>query len=176
MQSNLMNSTMRNGLILGILFSINFLMSTANNVFLGLLSYVVVGFIAYLIYFYTAKYRDKDCGGAITYSHALMYIILLFIFGSLISAIVKLIFFKFINPNFLPEMLNKSMTIMEQMLPSVPESTYDEVEKIMSPGYYTLISFWMNIILGFFVGLVVAAIVKKNKNPFDENNQTPNNI
>lgn len=171
MQSNLMNSSMRNGLILGILFSINFLMSTANNVFLGLLSYVVVGFIAYLIYRYTAKFRDKDCDGAITYSHALMYIILLFVFGSLISAIVKLIFFKFINPNFLPDMINKSMTVMEQILPSVPESTYEEVEKIMSPGYYTLISFWMNIILGFVVGLVVAAIVKKDKNPFDENNQ-----
>ena len=48
MNSNLMNSTMRHGLILGIVFSVNFILSISGNMFFGLLSYVAVGLMIYL--------------------------------------------------------------------------------------------------------------------------------
>ena len=150
-----MNSTMRNGLILGIVFSVNFLFSISNNLFLGLLSYAVIGVIIYLSYRFTINYRNLDCEGAISYRHALAYVILLFLFAALISAIVKYLFFQYLNPDFLPELMNKSIEIMEQVMPSVPEETYDNMDTMMSPINYSLMVTWVNVILGFFVGLII---------------------
>ena len=175
MKPNLMNSAMRNGLILGILFSVNFLFSISNNLFLGLLTYAMIGIIVYASYRFTAGYRDTDCEGVISYRHALAYVVLLFVFAALISAIVKYIFFQYLNPNFLPELVNKSMEIMEQVMPSVPEEMYDNMDTMMTPINYSLMVTWLNVILGFFVGLIVAGIVKKDKNPFDNQDNLPQN-
>ncbi len=175
MKPNLMNSAMRNGLILGILFSVNFIFSISNNIFLGLLSYAVIGVIFYMTYRFTVSYRDTDCEGAISYRHALAYVVLLFLFAALISAIVKYVFFQFIKPDFLPDLMNKSIEVMEQIMPSVPEETYDNMETMMSPINYSLMVTWMNIVLGFFTGLVVAGMVKKDKNMFDDQNNLPHN-
>lgn len=168
MNSNLMNSTMRHGLILGIVFSVNFILSISGNMFFGLLSYVAVGLIIYLTYKYTMSYRDTDCAGTISYRHALAFVILLFVFAALISAIVKYVYFQYINTDFLPELMNKSIELMEQIMPSVPEETYDNMEKMMSPINYSLTVTWMNVILGFLVGLVIAGLVKKEKDLFEK--------
>ena len=160
---------MRNGLILGIVFSVNFLFSISGNLLLGFLSYAAIAIIIYLSHKFTVNYRNVDCDGAISYRHALAYVVLLFLYAALISAIVKYLFFQYLNPDFLPEMMNKTLLAVEQMMPSVPEETYDTMEAMMSPINYTLLATWMNVILGFFVGLIIAGVVKKDKNLFDKN-------
>lgn len=166
MKPNLMNSAMRNGLILGIIFSLNFLFSISGNILLGLLSYAAIVFIVYITYRFTLQYRDIDNGGAISYRHALAYVVLLFLFAALISAIVKYVFFQFIKPGFLPDLMNKSIETMEQVMPSVPDEVYNNMGTMMTPINYTLMATWMNVVLGFFVGLIVAGLVKKDKDLF----------
>ncbi len=46
---------MRNGLILGLVFSVNFLFSISSNLLLGLLSYAVIAIIIYLSHRFTVK-------------------------------------------------------------------------------------------------------------------------
>ena len=108
-----------------------------------------------------------ECDGAISYRHSLAYVLLLFLYAALISAIVKYLFFQYLNPGFLPDLMNKSIEVMEQIMPSVPEETYDNMETMMSPINYSLMVTWMNVVMGFFLGLIIAGIVKKEKNMFD---------
>ena len=158
---------MRNGLILGLVFSVNFLFSISSNLLLGLLSYAVIAIIIYLSHRFTVNYRDVECDGAISYRHSLAYVVLLFLYAALISAIVKYLFFQYLNPGFLPDLMNKSIEVMEQIMPSVPEETYDNMETMMSPINYSLMVTWMNVVMGLFLGLIIAGIVKKEKNMFD---------
>lgn len=174
--NNIWNSTMQNGLILGILFSANFLFSVSGITVLGFLSFLIPAFILIFSYKFLIRYRERDCGGAITYGHGLAYIILLFFFASVISAAVKFAYFRFINPEFLQETMNQSLLIfeqtMEQMQGKYPIDTdqfYKNFERMTDPLNYTLMATWINIIIGLFVGLVMAGIAKKDKSIFDNN-------
>ena len=63
MQTAIYKLTMRNGLFMGLLFSVNFLFSSSRNVTLMLLTYVVMAFIIWGTYRMTRQFRDKEQGG-----------------------------------------------------------------------------------------------------------------
>lgn len=167
MQSNLMNTAMRNGLILGILFSANFLLSVSGMTFLALLTYAVIGLIIYFTYRYTTKYRDNELGGSIRFTHAFVFVLLLYVFATIISSFVKYFFLRFSNSNFLTDMYNQNIQTLEQFLPSITEEMYDAMEILTSPQGYTLMTAWTNIIIAVIIGVIIAAIVKRDTNPFD---------
>jgi cbb3-type cytochrome oxidase subunit 3 len=54
-------------------------------------------------------------------------------------------------------------------IPSMDESvTQQTLETMLSPMVYVLQSLWMNVFMGLFVGFIVAAFAKKEKNLFEE--------
>lgn len=174
--NNIWNSTMQNGLIMGIFFSASFLFSVSGISILGFLSFLLPAIILIFAYKFLIRYRDRDCGGAITYGHGLSYIILLFFFASVISAAVKFVYLRFINPEFLQETMGQSMLIVEQTFeqfkgkyPMDMDEIYKSFERMTDPLNYTLMATWVNIIISFFVGLVLAGIAKKDKSIFDDN-------
>lgn len=174
--NNIWNSTMQNGLILGIIFSANFLLNVSEIGLLGILTLFIPFLILWMTYRYLVKYRDTDCNGAISYTHGLLYTILLFFFASLISAVVKFVYFRFINTEILKEEFNKSMENYERMaemmqgrFPMDMDRAYESMEILSDPLNYTLLMIWANVFIAFFIGLILARIVKKEKSIFDKN-------
>jgi len=178
MQSNVYHAAMKYGLLMGVLFSVNFLFSISTTPFVALLSYLLIAFILVLTYRFAVAYRDKDNGGTCTFGQAFFFIFLLYLFAAIISSVVKYVYFKFIDVNYLSELLNKSSAIMQQIQEQfkleVPDDYYDSMEKMMNPAMYTLQFIWVNAILGGLVGLIMAPFVKKSKSIFDKNDETPN--
>jgi len=166
---NLFQHAMAYGAIMGVLFSVNFLLSTMGKVG-NILSYVAVGTIAYCTYYFTCLFRDRECEGALTYGKGLSYIVMLYFFAAIISATVKFVFFTWIKPDFLSDLLNQSLLILEEMnLPNMEQSlTTQTLETMLSPIVYVMQSLWMNVFTGLFVGLIVAAFTKKEKSLFEE--------
>lgn len=169
MQPNLMNVAMRNGLILGVLFTTNFFLANPAVPLLGLLSYAMKGFILYLTYKYTVKFRDNNRAGAISFGQAGTFVFLMFFFASLISALVKLVYVKYINTDFLSNMFNQSMMAIEKILPNVSEETYEMMEEMLQPINYTMMSMFVNLFWGVIISVIIALIVKKTVNPFQNN-------
>ncbi len=162
-KTNILNSAMRNGLILGILFSLNFGLSVVQNPYLGLLSNLVVALIIYLTYRLTVRFRDKENSGILSFGKGFLYVFLLFFFASIISAGVKYVYLQFINTNHLSNILNMTMQVMEQVMPNVPEEMYDATEKMLTPINYVLMTSWSNLLASLFVGVVIGLIVKKEE-------------
>ncbi len=167
MQSNLMNTAMRNGLILGVLFSANFLLSVSGLTFLALLTYAIIGFIIYLTYRYTIQYRDNELGGSIRFSIAFVFVLMLYVFATVISSFVKYFFLRFSSSHFLTDMYNQNIQTLEQILPTITEEMYDAMEILTSPQGYTIMAAWTNIIMAVIIGIIIAAIVKRKPNPFN---------
>lgn len=159
---------MNYGLILGALFSLNFLFSTAQNSTLGLLSYVIWAAILYLTYRFATHYRDTECQGSITFGKSLSYILLLYFFGSLLSAVVKIVYLQFINPTYLTDIMAQTLTLIEGMGMTVTDEMVATTETMLKPVYFSLQYIWVNLLGGFFVGIIMAALVKKEPNPFSE--------
>lgn len=179
MQENIFKSTMFNGLILGVLFSVNFLFTSSKTIPFVLLSYVIIAFIIVLMYRMAKRYRDTECGGYIGYWRVFNYIVLTFLFAGIISTAFKIIYTKYINPDFLPALFEESMRQVEQNrgifeslnLP-LDDKYYEELERQMKPVNYSIQTIWINVFLGAILGLVLAGFVKKQKGIFEE--ETPN--
>jgi hypothetical protein len=168
MQPNIIKSAMFNGLIMGVLFTLNFMISLPKNTILGLLSYLIVAGIVFLMYRMSVQFRDKECGGYITYGRAFMFVIYTFFFAALISSLVKYIYFRFINPLYLDELLQETMKAMEMVKFKVDDEAYKQISDMMKPANMALQFIWVNMFLGMIVGLIMAAFVKKEKNIFEE--------
>lgn len=179
MQDNIFKSTMFNGLIMGILFSVNFLFTSSKTLPLVLLSYVVIALIIILMYRMAKRYRDAECGGNIKYWRVFNYVVLTFLFAGIISTAFKIIYTKYINPDFLPGLFEESMRQIEQNrgifeslnLP-LDDKYYDELERQMKPINYSIQTIWINVFLGAILGFIIAGLVKKQKSIFEE--ETPN--
>jgi hypothetical protein len=168
MQPNILKSAMLNGLIMGVIFSLNFLLSISKVPSLTLLSYVVVTFILVGMYRLTVRFRDVDCEGVITYGKAYSFILLTFFFAAIISSVVKFVYFKYINPNYLDQLLQESMKALETLRFPIDEAAYLQMGKMMKPASFTLQYIWLNVLMGSFVGLIMAAFIKRDKNIFIE--------
>ena len=168
MQPNIVKSAMSYGLILGVLFSVNFLLSVPNSSLLGLLGWFVVAAILVAIYKMSVRYRDNDCGGFISYGKAFSLIVLMFFFAAIISAFVKFIYLQFIDPAFLERQLEQAMLTLETISFPITDEFYEAMSIMFTSTSFTMVSIFTNMFLSVFVGLVMAAFVKKDKGLFDD--------
>ena len=163
------------GLMLGLVFALNFFFSTLHNGWFVLLMLFVTFTIPYLVYRLTVDCRDRVSGGAISYGAALWYGTQLFFYAALISAVFKFIYFKFLNPEYLPNMINESLKILDELNMLSGELTEEQVRQLLTPLYVTMQYIWMDVIMGVFVSLVTAAFAKKDKSIFDTDVPQTNN-
>lgn len=159
---------MYNGLIMGILFSINFLLSITKITPLVLISYGLITFILVVTYRTTIRFRDNECLGEINFGKAFSFIVLTYFFAALISSIVKYIYFQFIDPEYLPKLLNESLKAVEMLNLPFENASYDQMEKMMKPATFSLQYIWMNVLLGTLIGLAMAPFIKKEKSIFEK--------
>lgn len=163
------------GLLLGLVFSLNFFLSTLNNGWFTALQWLVTLAIPYLVYRLTVDCRERVHGGAMSYGVALWYGIQLFFYASLISALFKLVYFKFLNPDYLPNVLNESLRILDELNLSSGKEVEDQVRQLFTPLNVAMQYIWMNVFLGLLVSLITAAFAKKAKSMFDtDTSQTDN--
>jgi hypothetical protein len=175
MQDNIFKSTMFNGLIMGVLFSVNFLFTSSKSLIFLLLSYLIITLIVVLMFRMVKRYRDVECGGYIKYWRAFNYVVLTFFFAGIISTLFKIFYTSYINPEYLTVLFEQSMQQIEQNrgifdrlnLP-LDDNYYVELERQMRPVNYSIQTIWMNVLSGAFLGLILAAFVKKQKGIFDE--------
>lgn len=169
-------SAMKSGLILGVLFSFNFLISLTGIPFI---SWLIFGVIIYMTYRITIEYRDKEAGGSLSYGQSFMYIFFTYFFAALISAFVKFVFYQFISPNGLNELYNQTITILEGNSALFPEDMLDQVsgslKSLLRPAPYALYSLFANMIGAVFAGLIIAAFTKKEKSVFEKDNTSSEN-
>jgi len=168
MTSNIFKSSMIYGLFMGILFTANFFISLPQGIIFRFLSFLIIILIVYAMYRFSVKYRDNECGGYISYGKAFSFILLTFFFASIISSIFKFFYFQFINPDYLTNLLQESLKIIDSMQLPVNEEFYDQMEKTMKPITYSLQSIWVDVFLGIILGLIMSAFIKKDKNIFEQ--------
>lgn len=165
MQPNIIKSAMLNGLIMGGLFSINFLFSVSKISALVILSYVMITIIVVGIYKMSIRFRDEECEGAISFGKTFSFILLTFFFAAIISSVVKYIYFQYINPAYLESMFEESMKLLEKMKYPMNDASVEQMESILKPATFTLQYIWVNVLAGTFVGLIMSGFIKKPPTP-----------
>ncbi len=167
MKPNIFKSASQNGLLIGVLLSLKFLLSTQNNGLSSLIAFSISIFIVVVMFLMVKRFRDKDCEGYISYGNSFSYLLQIYVYGAIISSLVMLIYTKYINPGYFEQFLNTAMKMYDSMHITITEESYKILESIFRPSTYAIINVTFSFIVGAFWGLILAAFVKKEKNIFE---------
>jgi hypothetical protein len=116
----------------------------------------------------------KEMGGYVSFKDAFSTFILSYSFGALLSTIFSILIFVVVDPEVSAEIteltIEKSVEMMERF--GTPEDQIDaQVEAMESQNSFDTIgilkSFALGIVIYAILGLIVAAIMKKNRPEFE---------
>jgi hypothetical protein len=150
-----------------VLMLILFLLNLDQNKALSSLTYLVLIAGIILAQF---NYRNKYLNGYIEYGQAFMVGMLTSLVLGIIIGVYSYIFFKYIDPGAMEEimlqteqgMLDRGMTDMEI------EQGMMVAEKFQSVGMFTFFAILGNFIGGIVISLITAIFVKKENTNFDQ--------
>lgn len=159
---------MNYGAVMGLLFSLNFLVTTVKSI--AFLQYLFIVVIIYCAYRFVVHCRENVMDGVISYGSALWYNMQLFMYGAMISALVRYVFYAYIKPDFLQNQLNETIMALQgtPMADVISGEVYQQTVEMMTPLNMALQAIWLNLMLGLLLGLILAAIVKRSANPFSD--------
>ncbi len=157
-------------------FNFGVLISAA-VIFFSLLVYIadlssnsVIRYFSYVLIlvglFYTSKiYRDKYLGGFITFQNSFSVAFIAGIISSVFLSIFTYIFFTYIGPEEIDEMMKIAE---EKMIDSNPEMSDDELDmamniskKMMTPVWMTIWALLGNAFFSAIFALIISIFVKK---------------
>ena len=168
MKTDAIKHAMYFGLLLGLLFSVNFWTQASANAMVNSLQLVFVFLIPYVVFVVMKHCRDNVFDGRISYRKAFFYGIQLFFYASVVSAAFKYVYFKFIDPTYLKNLKNASMKVLESLNYSTSEELLLASEEVFTPINMSLQFIWTNMFLGVFLLIVLSAIVKKEQKEIGE--------
>ena len=122
-------------------------------------------------YYYLKTYRDKTCGGIISFSKAFIFTVMVYVFASLLTAVAHFIYYQFIDQGFVLENItNIVYQFIDQLeeMPNIPEndiklitdSSNEMIETLskMSATDTTFNNMSRNIFIGIILALFTALI------------------
>lgn len=133
--------------------------------------WVSYGFIAAGIFVATKAKRDGEQNGIMSYGQGLGIGVGVAFFASVLVAAYTFVFFGFIDPDMLEEMILRTENEMyDQGLPDDQvEMAMEMTRKFMMPGPMAAMVVLTYTFVGFIISLITSAILKKEGTPFDNN-------
>lgn len=151
-------------------------MGLFGSAFIGVFQLVM---LAFLLVYFTKRYRDTMFDGRITFGQAFSFGVMLIVFSSVISSLYSFILNKYIDPDYMHRVMTMIQDKTYQML-SNSGLSQDQIDAQMSKfeekGIPTPIETLVSSLEGGLIGgaimsLISSAIVKKNvkgEDAFDE--------
>lgn len=167
MNQNMNKSAMTNGLIIGAMLSLKFLFGVTGNSFLSILAFVVSILVIVALYFFATRYRDNINEGFITYGQSFRYIFRTYVYGSVVSSLVILLYTSLIEPTYLETLTNEMLKMYDSFNITIDETITDTISKLYQPAPFALLNVLSSVIGAAFWGLILSAFVKKEKSIFE---------
>lgn len=136
---------------------------------LQLLFVLLTFFVPILGYLYARKFRNRYCGGSITFSRAFAFTVLMYLFAALLAAVAHYIYFRYIDNGFL---IDSYIGQLEAMKPTATEELKESIDQFiegfslissLSPIQMTFQLISQNFMYGVLLALPTALLVMRRK-------------
>lgn len=170
-KTNLRGYAMQYGTCMGLywIFKFIFFPLGLRVPFLELVFMVLTLAVPVLGYVYARRFRDRYCGGYLSFFQALAFCFLMYVFASILTAVAHYIYFQYIDNGYLFEVYGKLLRQagkMEGMEPFVKQM--DDVLdafRQLSPIKLTMQLISQNIFYGSLIAFPTALLVMRRKIP-----------
>ena len=167
MNENSKKTAMLNGLIIGGLMSLKFLLGTSKVGFISFFALVISVVILLFMYRFAVAYRDKENGGTLSYRQSFHFLFQIYFYGSIVLSLIILLYTTFINNGYLESMENEVLKMYETLNFPIEDTMVDVMETMYKPAPFALLNLFAGALVGLFWGLILAAFVKKEKSIFE---------
>lgn len=136
---------------------------------LQLLFVLLTFFVPILGYLYARKFRNRYCGGSITFSRVFAFTVLMYLFAALLAAVAHYIYFRYIDNGFL---IDSYIGQLEAMKPTATEELKESIDQFiegfslissLSPIQLTFQLISQNFLYGTLLALPTALLVMRRK-------------
>ena len=125
---------------------------------LQLLFVLLTFFVPILGYLYARKFRNRYCGGSITFSRAFAFTVLMYLFAALLAAVAHYIYFRYIDNGFL---IDSYIGQLEESIDQFIEGF--SLISSLSPIQLTFQLISQNFMYGVLLALPTALLVMRRK-------------
>lgn len=165
---------MNYALPLGLFWVFKYLFAIGGNsfdIFKYILQVLSIG-TPIIFYILLTRYRDITLGGKVGYRQCILFSLLLFIFASIPESVIMSLHLLVINPEIVSEQNRMVLDLMDKMK-MVDSATYTQTKSFLASYgalYYTVSNAISNIIIGFFLSLILGYFVSRNSTSPTQNN------
>lgn len=180
-RSNLHKYSMHFGTYMGVYWILTFILFPI-ALSIPFIQFIVTGLtfgVPFLGYYYVKTYRDKVCDGEISFRNAWAFIIFMYMFASLLAAVIHFIYFKFIDHGFV---INEYTKLLNQYAANQPKEVADLIDQMianlysMTPIDITLQMLSSNMfVCGILLGIPTALFAMKRKRKPQNTNESQEN-
>ncbi|MGL5691796.1 MAG: DUF4199 domain-containing protein [Bacteroidales bacterium] len=164
-QTDVMPQAMHLGLYMGLYETVKFILSVTggqNNVISYF--YVLLAVLTPVVgYFIVKRFKQRTIIPDIRFGQLYSFTVFLFLFSAMIVAIAQYVYMQYINPTFLSQVTDASMSLMTQLGKADDYKAAIEAQGAITPIKYAVMNIYINMLYGAIIGFPIALIVNKLK-------------
>ena len=140
-----------------------------DNPFLSFLFMGLTICVPFMGYYYVRMYRNTACGGSISFLHAWIFTVFMYMFAALLTAMAHYIYFRFIDHGFVINAYESQIDILKQKRRTRHRSLYRCISRdigqceIAHPIDITMQLVSWNVFCGSLLALPTALFVMRRK-------------
>ena len=125
--------------------------------------------VPFMGYYYARMYRNQVCGGGISFLHAWVFTVFMYMFAALLAAVAHYIYFRFIDHGYVINTCETMVdTLAQSNMPGMDSyiATYQEAletARLLSPIDITLQMISSNVFWGSILAFPTALFVMSRK-------------
>lgn len=168
-KGNIQQYAMLFGTYMGIFWILKFMLIPLGltQPFFSLLFICLTICVPFMGYHYTRLYRDKICGGMLSFMHAWLFNIMMYVCAALLTAIAHYVYFQYIDKGYILETCRDTLeTLINTPSIEIDSRQIKEALDTMSgltPVDIMLNMLHTNVMFGILLGIPTALLVMRNK-------------
>ena len=169
-RKNFQEAAMRYGTVMGIFWTLKFVLFPMGmqSPLLLMAFFLLTLIVPVAGFFLVRQYRDRECGGVLSFSRAFLFTSFMYLFAALFATIAHYVYFRYIDGGLIVITYQDMLTQMEAIATADMKASLDQFQQALdiiaalSPLEISIQLITQNVFYCTLIALPTALLVKRN--------------
>lgn len=169
-RKNFQEAAMRYGTMMGIFWTLKFVLFPMGmqSPLLLMAFFLLTLIVPVAGFFLVRQYRDRECGGVLSFSRAFLFTSFMYLFAALFATIAHYVYFRYIDGGLIVNTYQDMLTQMEAIATADMKASLDQFQQALdiiaalSPLEISIQLITQNVFYCTLIALPTALLVKRN--------------
>ena len=169
-RKNFQEAAMRYGTVMGIFWTLKFVLFPMGmqSPLLLMAFFLLTLIVPVAGFFLVRQYRDRECGGVLSFSRAFLFTSFMYLFAALFATIAHYVYFRYIDGGLIVNTYQDMITQMEAIATADMKTSLDQFQQALdiiaslSPLEISIQLITQNVFYCTLIALPTALLVKRN--------------